>query len=333
MNCNKKYLCDKKGHSTFDKGMFFTQPIICSNLSKKNFLRRKKWNYWTINNDKYFFTLAITNFDYSSLIFLYLVDLKNNTIKEQSFLLPLGRGVHLKENVEDNFVYEGKNLTIKIIYKESKVKIELFVNNFYNNDSLMGSFDIYSKNYESLNIVVPWSKKKYAFTCKQNAIPCDGSLSIGNEYIKFNKNTTYASQDFGRGVWKRNIKWNWMNCSATIANNKSLGINLGSHWTDGSGITENGIILDGKAYKIAEDIEFNYDNINTSVPWTIKSKSNNIDLVFTPLTIRDSLMNFKIVQSSFHQLFGKLNGKISIDDLNLTVENSLALCEEHIAKW
>lgn len=333
MELDSKNLCDKNGRLNFNQGMFFEDPIINANLSKRNLLRRKKWNYWTINNHKYFFTIALANFDYSGLIFAYLIDLDNNKIIEKNFLVPFGKGICLKSHVDDDIVYEGKNLNVKIINSNDKTKIELFINNFYENNCLMGYFNIYNKDVESLNIVVPWSKKKYTYACKQSALQCEGALSIGNDYIKFVKGESYGSQDFGRGVWKRNIKWNWITCSTTIMDNKYLGINLGAHWTAGSGITENGIILDGKAYKIEEDVEFQYDNDDLMKPWSIKSESNNINLIFVPIKIRESNMNFAIIKSHFKQLFGKLRGSIKINDLVITIDESLSLCEEHVAKW
>ena len=39
-----------------------------------------------------------------------------------------------------------------------------------------------------------------------------------------------------------------------------VGLNMGAKWTDGTGMNENGILLNGCLHKIHEDIVFEYDD-------------------------------------------------------------------------
>ncbi|MEW8957275.1 DUF2804 domain-containing protein [Clostridium sp.] len=328
----KVKLCDKNGNINFKEGTWFKNSNIECNLSKRHIFRRKKWNYWTINNKRYFFTIAITDLDYAAMIFSYIIDTKENKIIEKSFILPLSYGVNLNDSVDEDLRYSNKNTNINIIYHNNDVKIDIFISDFFEKHCLMASFTIYNYNKESLNIVVPWSKTRYAFTSKQNALSCEGIVTFNNEYIEFKKDESFASKDFGRGVWKRNIKWNWLTCSLKD-HYDNIGINLGDHWTSESGINENGIIVNGKAYKIHEDVVFIYDKEDLSKPWIIKSKDDIIDLKFLPKSIRIKNVNLSLIKSEFYQVFGHLQGKIIYDKKLIEIKNSLALCEEHIAKW
>ncbi|WP_027632098.1 DUF2804 domain-containing protein [Clostridium hydrogeniformans] len=325
-------LCDEKGNIRFKEGTWFKDSNIECNLSKRHIFRRKKWNYWTINNDRYFFTIAITDLDYASMIFSYIIDIEENKIMEKSFVLPLSYGVNLKNSIEEDLSYNSRNLNINISYDNDKVNIDAFIKDFYEGDSLKASFTIYDVNEESLNIVVPWSHKRYAFTSKQNALSSEGSLTFKNNSIEFLKSNSFASKDFGRGVWKRNIKWNWLTCSLR-SNYDNIGINLGAHWTLESGINENGIIINGKSYKIHEDVIFIYDREDLYKPWIIKSQDDIIDLKFYPKTIRHKNIDLNIIKSEFYQVFGYLKGKIIYEKKSIDIKDSLALCEEHKAKW
>lgn len=86
--------------------------------------------------------------------------------------------------------------------------------------------------YQTLNVVVPWSKRRFQFTSKQTCLPVEGWVKTGDKVYNFNPSSSFGSLDFGRGIWLYRTTWNWANASG-IENSHMIGLNLGGLWTDG----------------------------------------------------------------------------------------------------
>jgi hypothetical protein len=135
-------------------------------------------------------------------------------------------------------------------------------------------------------------------------------------------------------VWKYRTAWNWGSASIRLRDGRPLGIQLGSKWTDGTGMTENAIFLDGVISKLGEDIPFVYDENDFMRPWVIRSRSQRVDLRFTPFFERVSKAKTGILSSEVHQMFGHYDGTLVTDTgERIAVEHVLGWIEEHKARW
>ena len=115
---------------------------------------------------------------------------------------------------------------------------------------------------------------------------------------------------------KRNIKVKIKN----YENGDEIGFNLGYGFGDTSKASENILFYNGKAYKL-EDVEFmipmdSNKKYKYLEPWIIKSKDNSINLTFTPILDRNDDINLILLKSLHHQVFGRFNGKIKVEDKN-----------------
>ena len=124
------------------------------------------------------------------------------------------------------------------------------------------------ENHETLNVVIPWNENRFQFTSKQECLPAQGRVRIGDQETQFRAGEAFACLDFGRGVWKYASSWNWAAFSGRSGDHV-IGANMGGKWTDGTGFTENGLVIDGKLIKIGEDLVFDYDTTNFMKPWKI----------------------------------------------------------------
>lgn len=335
LNTNCYYtLCNKDNCLDINSVGWSRNPNHNCNI-KGHWLRKKKFNYWNICNKDYLFNITITNFDYVGLISIYLLDIKNKTQAEKSFKVPLAVGCKLPHRVYGNTTISRKNFSLNVSNSKDKTELQVYCSNF-NNHILKGNFIINNNlEHETLNIVIPWSTEKFHFTSKQNCLPVSGELRIDEtNSILFNINNSFASLDFGRGLWPYNTFWNWCSFS-DIHNGMNLGINLGSGWTDGTGLNENAIAINDKIIKISDDVEFIYDKANMMDKWYIRTKnSNKIDLLFSPFIEKRMKTNFLIVKSDFCQLYGYFSGKIvDENNKNLSINNLFGTVEEHTAKW
>ena len=127
-------------------------------------------------------------------------------------------------------------------------------------------------------------------------------------------------------------EWYWLTSGFIDEKGKSIGLNLGAKYTDGTGVNENGIKIDDTVYKLDDDVAFNYDKENNK--WIIKSvKSDEVDLEFTPIIYNNKVNNIIIFKSKSKQFVGYLNGVVMLKGKEIKFNNTIGWCEDHFAKW
>ncbi len=326
-------LCDSSGELRKDSVVWSRHPLINCNLSKR-WPRKKKWNYWCVTNNHCLFSVTISNIDYVGMVFAYFLDFKTHRFIEKTVMAPFGKGCVMPDSVEDSVVFENPKLNIKFLQERNGTHIVVKCKNF-NGVSMDANFKVnYPEGHETLNVVVPWDKKHFQFTSKHECLPVEGLLTVGDNSYIFDTKDTFACLDFGRGVWPYKVTWNWANASGII-NGKTVGLNLGGKWTDGTGMTENALVVDGKITKLNEDVIFQYDPNDFMKPWILKTTlTDKVNLTFIPFFERIAKSNVLIVKSEVHQMVGHFSGTIkTASDETIVIENLLGCSEEHFGQW
>ena len=326
-------LCDCDGNIQ-DESIGWSRNLVFNCNLTGNWLRKKKWNYWSITNDECLFSVTISNFDYMGIAFVYFLDFKTQKFIEKTIISPFGRGYSVPNKVQDDVTFRHPKMGLYFIEEGNITQIIAKCNDFMG-ELMEANFKvIYPEGHETLNVVVPLSKKSFQFTSKHECLPVDGILRVGEKLYSFSPENTFACLDFGRGIWPNKVRWNWANASGVI-NGRRIGINLGAKWTDGSGMTENCIIVDGKITKLSEDIIFEYDSEDFMKPWSVKTSiTNRIDLKFVPFYERISKSKVIILKSEVHQMVGHFSGSIETDSGECILIDSIRGCsEEHFGQW
>jgi hypothetical protein len=69
-------------------------------------------------------------------------------------------------------------------------------------------------------------------------------------------------------------------------------------------------------------------------PWHFTDDENRLDLTFTPFKDRTARTNLGIIFSEVHQMFGRYNGRVILDDGSLLeIHDLIGFAEEHHARW
>jgi len=308
------------------------KPLIRANL-RDHFLRKKKWNYWAVMNQNCFFSATISHIDYVGMVFAYFLDLNSKDFFEETVITPFGAGCDLSETFHESVSFHSKKMSVRFETIHEKVLISVSIphTSFGRVDA---QIKVYFSSQESLTVVVPWSWRRFQLTTKCVGLPCEGTLLVGNRTYEFNVNDSFATFDFGRGVWKYRTFWNWASFSTALENH-IIGVNLGAGWTDGTGANENAVFVDGKLIKIDSDVSFDYDRKDLFKPWHIYTKSSDqVELEFHPFFERIAKSNLLIVASSVHQMIGRFKGFVRDAEHNLyIVDGALGWAEEHRARW
>lgn len=326
-------LCDAKGQLNPQAIGYAASPLITSNLSG-NYLRKKKWNYWCVFGEEILFSATISHMDYAAVCFVYIFHYESQRFVEKTVTIPLGRAVQMSDQVYGTVHAETNDMTLRFTGHKSHTTLEVDITDF-DGEPLKARLHIdHPTDHESLNVVIPWDRKQFQFTAKHHTLPTSGTVQLGEQLYTFDPLEHLAVLDYGRGIWPRSATWNWGFASQRIGN-RTIGLNFGGKWTDGTGMTENAVILDGTLYKISEDVIFSYDSADFMKPWGLSSKfSSDVSLTFTPFYERVARTDIKLVYSEVHQLFGYFQGTIYLEGYGkLSISHMLGCVEEHIAKW
>ncbi|MEA4931799.1 MAG: DUF2804 domain-containing protein, partial [Anaerolineaceae bacterium] len=191
-------------------------------------LRKKRWNYWCVTSPNHLFSVTLSNVDYAGLPFVYFLDFATGEFIEKTIITPFGKDVVLGDCVGDDAVYAGKGCEISLRQEEGGVRIYVDVADF-GGKVLKAEFQISEpENHESLNVVVPWSERLFQFTAKNNTLPTQGSLLLDGKQIIFEAGNSFATLDFGRGVWPYKGFWNWASFSTRLSDGRTVGTNFGA---------------------------------------------------------------------------------------------------------
>ncbi len=306
-------------------------PLHNCNLSG-GLLRKKRWNYWCITTSRFLFSVTLSNVDYMGLAFIYLLDFESKYFHELTVIRPFGKGCDLGNFVTDNAIFEDPKLSLSLQNNSGGTRIKVDCPDF-KGDPLTADLNVITPpGHQTLNVVIPWSESRFQFTSKQNTLPVTGKVAAGD--ITYDAEGGYACLDFGRGLWPFSSFWNWAGGSGQQGGH-TIGLNFGTGWTDGTGMNENGICIDGALSKISEDLIFEYNPEDFMQPWIIRTHaSDRVNLTFVPFYERMAKTNALILRSEVHQMIGHFSGTVAdAGGKTYPIENLVGWAEEHYARW
>lgn len=333
LNAPSLDLCTPEGRLNRQAVGWSRHPLHRCNLSG-HWGRRKKWNYWCITSPNHLFSVTLSTLDYAGLAFLYFLDFNTKEFHERSVLVPLARGCAMPESVGGDIDFEHPGARLAFRHRPGGIRLTASCPKF-RGQPLHADFDItYPDKHETLSVVVPWDDRRFQYTSKHNTLPASGTLEVFGRRVAFNAADAFACLDFGRGIWPYSSFWNWAAASGRT-DGRTIGLNLGAGWTDGTGSTENGLCIDGRLSKISEDLEFAYHPGDFMKPWTIRTtRSDQVDLRFVPFFERVAKSNLLLIRSEVHQCIGRFEGTVKTTAGEpIPVRDLIGWAEEHHARW
>lgn len=306
-------------------------PLHNCNLSGSP-LRKKRWNYWCITTDSFLFSVTLSHIDYLGLAFMYFLDFATNSFHELTVTRLFGRGCSLGPLVSDDAIFNDRKLNLAFKTSGSDTGIRVDCPNFGGQELTADLLVTALPGHQTLNVVIPWSERRFQFTSKQNTLRVEGIVSIGGK--QYSAADGFACLDFGRGKWPFAGFWNWAAASG-VSGEHLIGLNFGAGWTDGTGMDENGICIDGVLSKISEDLIFDYQAGDFMQPWQIRTAlSDRVEVRFEPFFERVAKTEAVVLSSEVHQMIGRFSGRVK-DDAGKTYDFSdlVGWAEEHRARW
>lgn len=327
-------LCTAAGRLNRAAVGFTRRPLHRCNLSG-HWGRKKRWDYWAVTTDACLLSVTYANLDYLGLVVAQFLDFASGRLQERMLYLPLAPGFAQPQCVAgSDIVFSGLGLRVAIREQADGTRVQA---SFRTGSGVAVRADVLvtlPSGHETLGVVIPWNDSLFQYTSKHNTRPAHGSVVVDGRIYRFDDSThAYGCLDFGRGIWPYDIVWNWASASG-VQDGHVVGLQLGGQWTDGTGMNENALCIDGRLHKLT-DLDFHYDRSDFTAPWRICTRdSARVELTFTPFFERAGSVDLGLACTQIHQLFGRFSGSVRDDDGHrLVIRDLVGWAEEHRARW
>ncbi len=315
-------------------------PLHRANL-RGGWGRNKRWDYWAILAGDLVVSGVYADVDYLGLADVWWVDLASGRSGGRGIGAPLGLGLDLPDvpgsaplhveqrqfrlDITDDDTDEDGGTHISATWRE-KGGAEARL------DARIGL----PAGHESLNVVIPWSTRRFQFTSKHQARPARGTLVVGDRACMFGgeDGDAWGVLDVGRGRWPYRARWNWGGGAGRIGDGRVVGIQIGGRWTEGTGGTENGVLVDGRLTKLGRELHWTYDWDEPLQPWRVEDPGDRLTLELSPRYDKHTKVDALMLRTETHQVFGTWSGSFTTDEGELlTLDGLQGFAEESRSRW
>ncbi len=310
------------------------RPLHRANLQGR-FGTNKRWDYWAVLAGDLVVTSVYADIDHFGLADVWWADLSraatggNGTITTERGLVTLPERPGTSPLRVD---HEG--FALEMVDDSEGTRLR---GSWTEPDGTPGRLDVHvalPAGHESLNVVIPWSDEVFNFTSKHQARPAVGELCVGDRRWEIGADgDAWGVLDVGRGRWPAEITWNWGG-GAGRCGDHVVGLQFGARWTERSGFTENGLIVDGRLTKIGREVEWTYDWDEPMRPWRVVDPGGQLDVTLVPRFDKHTTLPGRDKGSETHQVFGTWSGRLRTDDgLELALDGVQGFAEEARQEW
>ncbi len=278
--------------------------------------RIKEWDYYLVMGNGFAGAFTISDNGYIGLQSVSLLCFGEKPWEHTETVLnafPMGKLKLPADSGEGVTEYRDKRLHMRFTVKKGRRRIQCLFRNFYKEKPLKCDIVLEQPDMDSMVIATPWDRK-YAFYYNQkiNCMRASGYMKYDGKKYTFDPAVNFGTLDWGRGVWTYDNTWYWGSGNADIGGN-SFGFNIGYGFGNTAAATENVIFYNGKAHKL-DDITFCIPENSYMEPWKFTSSDGRFEMDFVPVIDRAANMDFKILVSDQHQVFGRISGTAILDD-------------------
>lgn len=278
--------------------------------------RIKEWDYYLVLNKDFAGAFTISDDGYIGLQSVSLIEFGDNPWEHTETVLnalPMGKIRLPSDSSTGSTTYSDDRLQMSYEVTEGQRHITCSFDNFFKGKPFKCDIILRQPDMDTMVIATPWDKKHaFYYNQKINTMRASGYMEYDGKKYEFDPKTDFGTLDWGRGVWTYDNTWYWGSGNCDIDGN-AFGFNIGYGFGNTSAATENVLFYNGKVHKL-DDVTFYLPESGYTDPWKITSSDGRFEMDFIPVLDRAAYMNFKIIASDQHQVFGKMAGKAVLDD-------------------
>lgn len=309
------------------------RPLHRANL-RGGWGRTKRWDYWAILTGDQAVSVTYADVDYLGIAAVWWADFAGGRSGGRELAVPFARGLSLPEVPgAAPLVHRSAHLDLEIVDGVAGTTLRA---SWREPDGTPGRLDAHvaqPPGHESLNVVIPWSERRFQFTSKHQARPASGALSVGD--TAWDLAGGWGVLDVGRGRWPYRTRWNWGGGAGPSSDGTHVvGIQVGGRWTEGTGFTENGVLVDGRLTKIGDELRWDYDWDEPLRPWRVVAPGGELELTLAPVFDRHRRTEAVVLGTEVHQVFGRWSGVVRPDGGGeVRVQGIPGFAEESRSRW
>ena len=292
-------------------------PIYRRADVKASKLRLKEWDYYCVSNGRIALCLTIADNGYMGLDSVSLLNLEEGweITTSPMQVMTLGRKDLPETSKSGVSIAGGKGYNLQFAVENGKRVLIAQMRKFGPEGSLYAKVTLTDEPAESMVIATPFDKDgHFYYNQKINCMRAEGFVTYGyhNTTYEFRPEDSFAVLDWGRGVWTYDNTWYWGSASG-LHDGVPFGFNIGYGFGDTSAASENMLFYDGVGHKL-DDVEFHIPKDSYMEPWKFTSSDGRFEMDFVPVLDRAAKIDAKIILSDQHQVFGRMTGKVVLDD-------------------
>ena len=285
--------------------------------------RNKRWEYWAVVSPTHIVSITVSSLDYAAVHGFWVRDRRTGVTIDRGRVggpwtatLPPSLG-------EGPARARMRGLDISITELDGGTRLTAQAAGL--------SVDVFAERApgrESMAVVVPWSTRRFQYTVKDVVRRATGNVAIDG--IRSELDDAWAVLDHGRGRWYHNVRWNW---AAAVGHTDGhlVGLQFGARWTEGTGMTENAVVVDGRVTKIAERLRWEYSLEHPMDAWRIVGE--DVDVTLTPEYDHASRTDLGPVGTRGDQVFGVFDGWIRVDGVRIEIRRLFGWAEDVANRW
>lgn len=296
--------------------------------------RIKEWDYYLVLGKDFGAAFTLSDDGYIGLQSVSLLKLGDEPWEHTETILnvlPMGKMKLPSNSGSGTTEYKDKRLHMRFqVQEDGSRRLQCIFKNFHEGKPFQCDIRLGAPPdpEDSMVIATPWDKDKhFYYNQKINCMRADGWMSYGGTRYTFDPKTDFGTLDWGRGVWTYDNTWFW-GSGNTDLDGHAFGFNIGYGFGNTSAASENILFYDGKAHKL-DDVTFHLPENGYMDPWTFTSSDGRFEMEFRPILDRAAKLDFKVLVSDQHQVFGRMSGKAVLDDgTELTIKDVLCFAEK-----
>jgi hypothetical protein len=284
--------------------------------------RNKRWEYWAVALETHVVGVVVSDIGYAAVPSLFVLDRRSGEQIAVDAIAPLGRGTTLPDTLDDGpAAARARGLRIDLEPTPEGMRLSVRTERV--------ELDVLAQlppGHERLGVVVPWSERLFQYTVKDPARPAVGRLTVDGTAYPIGEGGAWATLDHGRGRWPYAVSWSWGSGSGVVGGH-TIGLQVGGKWTQGTGVTENAVVVAGRLTKISDELRWDYSADDWMAPWRVTG--GPVALTFHPEHLRRAVTQLGIIASRTHQCFGTWTGTVG----DVSVDGIYGWAEDVHQRW
>jgi len=304
--------------------------------------RIKEWDCYVITNQEAGMVLIISDSGFVGNLNFSLIDFYGGETLQTAVVTPFPLGKwNLPATSEAGHLEQGAyGMKMGFYHGGAKRVLRGFVPKF-GKDKLPLRIDLTLTDLpeETTVVATPLGKPgHFYYNQKINCMRVGGTVTLGGEiWQTFDPADSFATLDWGRGVWTYDNTWLWSSLNTALPDGSTFGWNLGYGFGDTSAASENTLIYNGKVHKL-EEVTFHLPQKDGKddfmSPWKFTSSDGRLEMDFAPVYDNANIIDLGLICMSGHQVFGKFTGRAVLDDGRvIALEERMGFVEKYHNKW